>query len=126
MPRGAGRQVPAASSRPWAAGGSSPAATAARTAQASSAPMSPVITGPGYGRAPHVTGSVEGTAGRADQLADHPDHLDRVERLGQVGVHADLAALGPVLLLRPGGNHDHLDASSRPVVPELDRRHPAV
>jgi hypothetical protein len=36
--------------------------------------------------------SVEDAGGRPGQLADHADHLGRVERLGQVGVHADLAA----------------------------------
>src|SRR5580704_1138222 len=98
---GAGRHVPPGVNCADAAASSPPAARAARQA-ASSRSRSPVITRQGYGGRRVRWSSVERAAGRASERADDPDHLRRVERLGEVSVDADLAAAIPVVLLSTG------------------------
>src|SRR6202035_5250570 len=77
--------------------------------------------GLGGGAGPGLRGipGLAGLAGRAGQLADDPDHLPRVERLGQVGVHADLAAAVLVVLLRPRGDQDDADPAGLRVAAQL-------
>jgi len=60
------------------------------------------------------------------QLPDDADHLRRVERLGEIGVHADLLAAGLVVLLGAGGDEHDLDRAGLRVTPEQARGHPAV
>src|SRR6266568_1695586 len=60
------------------------------------------------------------------QLPDHADHLRRVERLGEVGVHADLLTARLVVLLGAGGDEHDLDRTGIGVAPEQARGHPAI
>jgi len=60
------------------------------------------------------------------QLPDDADHLRRVERLGEIGVHADLPAARLVVLLGASGDEHHLDRTGLRVAPQQARGHPAV
>ena len=83
-----------------------------------------VVAGRGEDGAPQLGGDHWQAAG--GQLADHADHLVRVEGLGQVGVGADPGAVGLVVLLGPGGDQHHLDVGRVRRPAQLHRRLPAV
>src|ERR1022692_1908145 len=60
------------------------------------------------------------------QLADDPDHLGWIKRLGQVGIHADFAAPGLVVFLGPRGDQDHFDPACLGIATQLTSGYPAI